>query len=75
MSESRLEREYEALLWECEGLEQEIDELKMKMGGIEVERDALRRKVCKIQSLTMDARTPEQIAAELGWDCFLEDTK
>ena len=73
MSESRLERDYEKLLWECKGLEQEIYDLKKKMMGIEFERDLLRRKVCGIRALAMDARTPEQIAAELGWDCFKEN--
>ena len=75
MNESRLQQEYEALIWECEGLEEDIEERKDENEALRAERDLLQREVCRHRAAAIQDRTPEQIADALGWNCFKEDGK
>lgn len=75
MNESRLQQEYEALIWECEGLEEDIEELKDENKALRAERDLLQREVCMHRAAAIQDRTPEQIADALGWSCVNEDGK
>ncbi len=41
---------------------------------LRLERDLLRREVCRHRAAAIQGKKPEDIAAQLQWDCFKEET-
>lgn len=42
-----------------------------RIAEITKERDSARREVCRSRAAKIQGKTPQEIAVELGWDCFV----
>ncbi len=67
--------------WSEDGLRSEFivhadfaRELERKIATLKAESDLLRREVCRHRSAAIQGKKPEDIAAQLQWDCFKEET-
>jgi hypothetical protein len=56
-------------------LKEEITLLKLQNGILKHERDIARRMYCQAMADVVNHyRSPEDIAADRGWDCFAKET-
>jgi outer membrane murein-binding lipoprotein Lpp len=58
----------------CEPIGARNQQMERDIETLKAERDLLRREVCRHRAAAIQDRRPEDIAAQLQWDCFREST-